>query len=76
MFKLQLPAGQTPLGATVSKVGGITTGILTDLNRPGKNLVIAYRDCMTPVSRETEIVWHAEEEELLEWLYSWKCTKN
>ena len=68
MIKVTIPAGQVPLGAKASKKGGIAPGILTDLNRPGKNLVIAYRDRMDAVSPETEIEWHAEKMELLEWL--------
>jgi hypothetical protein len=68
MIKVTIPAGQVPLGAKVSEEGGIATGILTDLNRPGKGLVIAYRDCLDTVSRDTKIEWHAEKKELLEWL--------
>lgn len=67
MIKVTIPAGQVPLGVTVSKKDGIATGILTDLNRPG-NLVIAYRDSLVFVFQMTEIVWHAEEQELLNWL--------
>lgn len=69
MIQVILRAGRVPLGSSVSQHNGLGVGVgtLTDLNRPG-TLVIVYREHIATLKPEREIVWHAEEQELLDWL--------
>lgn len=77
MLKIQVPANQAPLGAKAHKKSDTVVGILTNLNRADHPLVIAYLDCLEVVpTPETEIVWHAPEEELFDWLSSRRSAKG